>query len=138
MTENNCIFCDIILRKSKGYIIYENDYVCCFLDKYPINKGHVLVVSKKHYEEFVDVDAKTLQEVVHTAQKVTMVLEKILGTDGITIMQNNGVFKDVDHYHMHIVPRFINDGFSWVEPGFEVDEEYFLKFHSNLSNLLKE
>ena len=40
-------------------------------------------------------------------------------------MQNNGIFKDVEHYHMHIVPRFKNDGFSWVDPQVEVEEGEF-------------
>lgn len=120
-----CVFCEIISKREKAYIVYENEYVCCFLDKFPINKGHVLVVPKKHYEEFSMVDSSSLQEVILTAQKITKSLEKILKTDGITIMQNNGIFKDVEHYHMHVFPRFKDDGFAWVEPDIEVSEDDF-------------
>lgn len=120
-----CVFCEIISKKEKAYIIYENDYVCCFLDKFPINKGHVLVVPKKHYQEFSEVDSNSLKEVILTAQKITQALEVLLNTDGITILQNNGVFKDVEHYHMHIVPRFKDDGFSWVEPEIDVNYDDF-------------
>ncbi|WP_369436394.1 HIT domain-containing protein [Lysinibacillus fusiformis] len=63
-------------------MIYENDFVCCFLDKFPINKGHVLVVPKKHYQEFSDVDSQSLSEVILTAQKVSILLKKLLITDG--------------------------------------------------------
>lgn len=42
----NCIFCEIISKNEDACIIYENNYICCFLDKYPINKGHLLVVTK--------------------------------------------------------------------------------------------
>lgn len=138
MVKSECIFCKIISGESKGYIIYKNDYVCCFLDKFPINKGHILVVPKIHYEEFVDVDLRSLNEIINAAQKITKILEKIFKIDGITIMQNNGMFKCVDHYHMHIIPRFNDDGFSWIEPEFEPDEEYFQKLHNSFSHLLND
>lgn len=132
----NCIFCNIISKIEKAYIVYEDEYVCCFLDKYPICKGHVLVVPKKHYEEFSDVDQESLSKVLHAAQQVTIALEKLLHTDGITVMQNNGIFKDVDHYHMHIVPWYKNDGFSWIEPNNEVTENDFVLLNDQLKSVL--
>src|SRR5690625_7204662 len=98
-----CMFCEIIEEKEFAYIIYENKYVCCFLDKYPINKGHTLVVPKKHYQEFSEVDQKSLSQIIIGAQRIATTLEKLFNTDGITVMQNNGIFKDVEHYHMHII-----------------------------------
>ncbi|MEC5423782.1 HIT family protein [Virgibacillus sp. C22-A2] len=128
-----CIFCQIISKKSEAYIIYEDDLMCCFLDKFPINTGHVLVVPKKHYPEFRDVDTLSLHAIMEIAQKVTIALEDILDTDGITVMQNNGMFKDVEHYHMHIIPRFQNDGFSWNEPNVMVASNTF----SSLKDVLQ-
>ena len=121
----SCVFCDIVAKIEKAYIVYETDLVCCFLDKFPINKGHVLVVPKKHYQEFCEVDSKSLSQIILTTQKIAHSLGKILNSDGITIMQNNGVFKDVEHYHMHIIPRFKGDGFSWIEPEINVKEADF-------------
>ncbi|MFD1849923.1 HIT family protein [Oceanobacillus bengalensis] len=118
----SCIFCQIISGESEAHIVYENNLVCAFLDKYPINKGHILVVPKKHDQEFNAVDQEALTAIIHTAQKIAIVLENVLKTDGITIMQNNGIFKDVEHYHMHIVPRFKDDGFAWIEPDVSVSE----------------
>ncbi|RDW18124.1 HIT family protein [Oceanobacillus arenosus] len=131
-----CIFCRIIARESEAYIIYENDYVCCFLDKFPINHGHVLVVPKKHCPEFTEVDQESLLEVIIVAQKVASALEKLLHTDGITIMQNNGIFKDVEHYHMHVVPRFKDDGFAWVEPEIKVNSDVLIKLKVSLLQAL--
>lgn len=51
-------------------------------------------------------------------------------------MQNNGIFKDVEHYHMHIVPRFLNDGFSWVEPIVEVSKEEFITLSERLNEAM--
>ena len=133
---DSCIFCKVISKVEDAYIIYENDYVCCFLDKYPINKGHILVVPKKHYQEFTEVDQNSLAEVMYAAQLISKILEKSLNTDGITVMQNNGIFKDVEHYHMHIIPRFKEDGFSWIEPEIDVSKEEFLSLTNQLREVL--
>jgi len=133
---DTCIFCKVISKVEDAYIIYENDYVCCFLDKYPINKGHILVVPKKHYQEFTEVDRNSLAEVMYAAQLISKILEKSLNTDGITVMQNNGIFKDVEHYHMHIIPRFKEDGFSWIEPEVDVSKEEFLSLTNQLREVL--
>lgn len=136
MTMESCIFCKIISRNAEAYIIYEDEYVCCFLDKYPINKGHILVVPKKHYREFKDVDKDSLSKVILASQQIAIALENLLNTDGITIMQNNGIFKDVDHYHIHIIPRYLNDGFTWIEPEVEVSKEEFNSLGVHLGKIL--
>ncbi|WP_010095634.1 HIT family protein [Ornithinibacillus scapharcae] len=132
----SCIFCNIISKKEDAFIIFENAYVCCFLDKYPINKGHILVVPKIHFQEFSEVDKDSLSHIILASQKVATSLERILNTDGITIMQNNGIFKDVEHYHMHIIPRFLDDGFSWVEPENVVTKEELISISNSLSEIL--
>lgn len=77
-----CIFCEIVHKKAEAYIIYENELVCCFLDKFPINKGHILVVPKTHYQEFSEVEENSLKEVILISQKVAISLEKLFNTDG--------------------------------------------------------
>ncbi|WP_349409961.1 HIT family protein [Pseudalkalibacillus sp. SCS-8] len=124
---DTCLFCEITAGREHAYKVYDNEWVCCFLDKYPINKGHVLVTSKTHYREFTDLDEKSLTEVILAAQKIAEGLESVYNCDGITIMQNNGLFKDVDHYHMHVFPRYKDDGFSWVEPDNQVDRNEFVE-----------
>lgn len=132
----SCIFCDIINGNAKAHVVYEDDMVCCFLDKFPIQPGHVLVVPKRHAAEFSDVDPESLAAVILAAQKVARAIELSLGTDGITVMQNNGAFKDVEHYHMHIVPRYKGDGFSWVEPEIAVSSINFAALERNMKAVL--
>lgn len=81
-------------------------------------------------------DEESLSNIILVSQQVATALEKLLNTDGNTIMQNNGIFKDVEHYHMHIIPRFINDGFSWVEPEIEVSKEEFISLSAKLGKIL--
>jgi histidine triad (HIT) family protein len=84
-------------------------------------------VPKRHAVEFTDVDLESLKAVILAAQKAARAIESTFGTDGITVMQNNGAFKDVEHYHMHIVPRYIGDGFGWTEPEIDLAS---VDFHS--------
>ncbi len=90
--------------------------------------------TKKHFQEFTEVDQDSLAEVMYAAQLLSKILEKVLNTDGITVMQNNGIFKGVKHYHMHIIPHFKEDGFSWIEPENNVSKEEFI----SLTNQLRE
>lgn len=122
-----CIFCEIVHKNVEAYIIYENEHVCCFLDKSPITLGHLLIVPKTHYQEFNDVDKTSLNEVINLAQKMSRALETLFLTDGLTILQENGMFKDVDHYHMHVIPRYKDDGFYLVEPENTVNPEYYME-----------
>lgn len=131
-----CIFCEIVHKKVEAYIIYENEHVCCFLDKSPINLGHLLIVPKTHYQEFNDVDKTSLNEVINLAQKMSKALETLFLTDGLTILQENGIFKDVDHYHMHVIPRYKDDGFYLVEPGNAVKPEDFRQLMVNMQAYL--
>ena len=47
------------------------------------------------------------------SNRIVAALKKTYNPDGYSIMQNGGVFNDVGHYHMHIFPRYKDDGFSW-------------------------
>lgn len=132
----SCIFCEIIHKKVEAHIIFENEYVCCFLDKYPINKGHILIVPKTHYAEFRNVDEKSLSEVMNLAKKMAILLEHLFPTDGITILQENGIFKDVEHYHMHVIPRYKDDGFYLVEPENGVKPEDFMELTIKMQEYL--
>ena len=52
MRDRHCLFCDIIERVESAFIVYENAHAIVFLDKHPINVGHVLVVPPYHVESF--------------------------------------------------------------------------------------
>lgn len=87
---------------------------------------------KKHYEEYSEVPDEVLAEVMRVAKKCAIIMEKMLKTDGITFMQNNGIFKDINHYHLHLIPRFKDDGFGWLEPDYEPTIEEINTFHLEL------
>ena len=131
-----CIFCSIIQKDRPSHILYEDEKVICILDKYPISKGHFLVIPKKHFEEFYEVDDETLASVMKVAKNIGYKVAQLYNADGMTFMQNDGVFKDVPHYHLHGFPRFKSDGFEWIEPNYEPTEEELYKTFQSIKNLL--
>lgn len=113
----DCLGCRITNRVEPDLnIIYEDDHVVCVLDIDPFNEGHTLVLPKVHYHELEEIDQRTLAVITDVTVKISKVLKKLFNPDGITICQNGGVFNDLTHYHVHIIPRYMGDGFSWTEP----------------------
>ena len=106
VNEMDCIFCKIINGDIPSYTLYENDYVKCFLDVNPLSDGHTLIVPKKHFKDLYDIDIETLNEIFKASKIVCELINKKLNSNGIRIVQNNGVLQEVKHYHMHVLPNY--------------------------------
>jgi histidine triad (HIT) family protein len=98
-----CIFCDIVNRKEKAKILFEDKKTLCFLDASPISKGHCLIITKKHCKNILDIPKKELENVIATAQKVA----KKTKADGFNILHASGkdAQQSINHFHIHLVPR---------------------------------
>ena len=105
----DCIFCKIINGDIPSYTIYENDYVKCFLDVNPLSNGHTLVVTKKHFKDLYDIDEEYLLEVNKAAKEIVKLLDDKLSPNGYKLQQNNWNLQEVKHYHLHIVPSYIDN-----------------------------
>ena len=75
----------------------------------PIHNGHTLIIPKKHYENFFDIDEETLHHIFKIAKKMCTLLKEKLNYDGISFCQNNGLGQDVKHYHLHLIPKYHNE-----------------------------
>ena len=106
VNEMDCIFCKIINGDIPSYTIYENEYVKCFLDVNPLSDGHTLILPKKHFKDLYDIDIETLNEIFKASKIVCELINKKLNSNGIRIVQNNGVLQEVKHYHMHVLPNY--------------------------------
>ncbi|MED1951728.1 HIT family protein [Brevibacillus centrosporus] len=114
-----CLGCRLANSLEEVHVIYENEHVCCILDVDPFQEGHTLILPKKHFTDLVDLDIGTATEIMKASQKITTALKKVFRVEGVSVCQNGGIFNDLGHYHMHVIPRFKGDGFSWGEPLFE-------------------
>jgi len=105
--------------------VYEDEWVFAFMDAGQINDGHVIVASKKPYETILDMDDVTTQRLFLVAKKIAHVVQKEFQAEGITLLQANqpAGWQSVPHIHVHVLPRYKNDGVELVwprkEPGIE-------------------
>ena len=107
-----CTFCQIIRKEKQAYLVYEDELCIAFLDAYPVNEGHTLVVPKKHYEDIYDIPEDILARIMKVGKKLAMDYREIFHSIGLNIMQSNGTAakQTVFHFHVHIIPRYQNDG----------------------------
>lgn len=108
-----CIFCKIVAHKAHAEILYESEHVLSFLDINPVNFGHTLVITKKHYDDFLSVPQHELDHMLRAVQTISEVIKNKLDCDGFNIVINNGAAagQTISHFHFHIIPRYDNDDF---------------------------
>ena len=104
---NNCIFCKIVAGEIPSYTVYEDDKTKAFLDIKPVAKGHLLLITKKHYAQFENLPSADLAYVFKIAQKIRPVLKESLGAKYV-VMTVAG--DEIDHFHIQFVPRRADDG----------------------------
>jgi len=110
----SCNFCKIVSRENPASIVYEDDNVLAFMDLYPANVGHTLVVPKEHWETIYDIPEKVLSDLFAVVKRISVAAKKALGAEGISILQFNGRAsgQSVMHFHVHVIPRFRGDAIS--------------------------
>lgn len=113
MQKENCLFCKIVKGEIPSHKIYEDENFLAFLDINPVNKGHTLVIPKKHSRNFLEMENSLIKELFILIKKLAQQIQEKVGADGINILSNNE--KDagqiIFHTHIHIIPRFEKDGF---------------------------
>lgn len=108
----DCVFCKIIAKEIPSTAVYEDADVYAFLDISPVQPGHTLVVPKTHGATLLDVSDDVLAKTIQAVQRVAQAMQRALGFDGFNVTQNNGTAagQSVHHLHMHIIPRYKDDG----------------------------
>ncbi len=107
MTDPNCIFCKIVNKEITAEIVYEDDEMMAFLDINPLVSGDLLLIPKEHYERMPDVPDDLLKNIFLRAKHLMPPMKKALGADPIALVVWG---MDVLHFHIHLIPRYQNDG----------------------------
>ena len=121
----NCIFCDIVDGKRMGHVLYEDDYHIAFLDKYPIDVGHSLIIPRKHSEKITDMDSEEVGNIFAIVPKIAQAILDATDADAFSIGQNNGkaAKQIVPHVHIHIIPRYNGKGTIWTKRQISNEDE---------------
>ena len=109
-----CIFCELIHGGGEVSICYEDSQALAFMDIQPVNVGHVLVVPREHYESLADVPSDLARHLFDVALRLAPIVRRLADADGLNVIVNSGASagQDVFHYHVHVIPRRRDDGFT--------------------------
>lgn len=112
MKNDNCIFCKIAAGEIPSKTLYEDEEFRVILDLGPATRGHALILPKNHYANLYELPEDMAGNVMKLAKKMTSVMTEKLVCDGFNLVQNNGELagQTVFHFHMHLIPRYKDDG----------------------------
>ena len=107
-----CIFCAIVAGEAPSLRVYEDDHVVAFLDINPATVGHALVVPRTHVADVWEADGEVLGHVMRGAAHVARLARDRLAAPGVNLVQATGpvAWQTVFHLHVHVVPRYPDDG----------------------------
>ncbi|HTN65423.1 MAG TPA: HIT family protein [Burkholderiaceae bacterium] len=110
--------------------VYEDQHVFAFMDAGQVNPGHVLVATKIAYETLMDADEESAAAMMRAARRIARAVQAAFEPDGMTILQANkpAGWQTVPHLHLHVLPRYHDDGvgLTWPrkDPGIERLRDY--------------
>jgi diadenosine tetraphosphate (Ap4A) HIT family hydrolase len=116
-----CVFCN---RVVSGELVVKNDLAVAFLDAFPLNPGHCLVVPRRHESDFLALTPEEKAAVWALVAFVRRHIEADRTPDGYNIGINVGeaAGQTVAHAHLHVIPRYLGDvpdargGIRWIIP----------------------
>jgi histidine triad (HIT) family protein len=112
MASQDCLFCKIIAKQIPAQVVYEDGHAFAFLDIHPSAPGHTMVIPKMHVPNLLELPEDEVGPLFRAVQHVAGMLSKALAPDGITMGANQGRAsgQEVDHLHVHLMPRWHGDG----------------------------
>ena len=98
--------------------VYEDELIFAFMDAGQVNDGHVIVASKHPYPTLLDADEATAMALMRVAHRIAHAVQSAFAPEGMTILQANGAagWQTVPHLHLHVLPRYANDGVGLTWP----------------------
>ena len=125
MKKEDCIFCKIANGEIPSATIFEDRDFRVMLDIGPATRGHVLILTKEHYDNIYEIDAETAGKLFSLASVIARAMKKVLNCDGMNILQNNGTVagQTVFHFHLHLIPRYEGDQVQVTWPQGSITEE---------------
>ena len=117
---DDCIFCKIVNREIPSLIVYEDEYTMVFMDIAKDVDGDMVAIPKMHVKNILDCDIETMNHLMYAVKKFSEYLVDECGYQGVNLLNASGesAGQSVSHFHIHIIPRKINDSVdAW--PNFE-------------------
>jgi histidine triad (HIT) family protein len=112
------VFCEILRGESPATFTHQDDTVIAIMDIQPITHGHMLVIPREHAVLMADLNETAAMRTFRVARQLASVVRSTLGASGVNLFVADGevAFQDVPHFHVHVIPRYPNDGFGLSFP----------------------
>jgi len=119
-TEHGCPFCN----PAEKDILTRNDLAYARADRFPVSRGHVLVIPFRHYQSFFDSTKEERSALLDLIIEMRVRIDELHHPEGYNIGVNVGRYagQAVMHLHFHVIPRYKGDakghhgGMRWVIP----------------------
>ena len=109
--KNDCLFCKIINNELPSSTVYEDNLIKIVMNINPNTNGHLLILPKKHYVNILDIDEEIITHSLKVVrEKIYPLLKEKLACEGLTLAENNELGQEIRHFHIHLIPRYKNDG----------------------------
>jgi len=108
----DCLFCKINEELIPSKTLYEDNIVRVFMDIHPISDGHLLIIPKKHVEDFMAIDGETISHIYEIAKKMKDYIYLTLDPVGLKLVSNYGTAQEIKHFHLHLIPIYKNQEFT--------------------------
>jgi diadenosine tetraphosphate (Ap4A) HIT family hydrolase len=107
------VFCDIVAGRSPASIVHDDADVIAFLDLYPIQEGHTLVIPRTHVVDAASCPPSLAGHLFAVASDLGQRLVRAVGAEGFNVWTANGkaAGQEVFHLHLHVLPRVSDDAF---------------------------
>ncbi len=133
----DCIFCKIITKQIPAKILNETSHSICFLDAFPLAKGHVLVIPKKHHQKIQEMSDDENSDLFSLVHNMISKVDSITGSTLIAIHNGKIAGQEIPHVHVHLVPRSESDSAGPIHSMFDTSLQLSNSDIEKYYNLLK-
>ena len=133
----NCVFCKIISGKISTIFLKETPNSICFLDAFPLAKGHVLVIPKNHHQKIQDMSVEENMDLFSLVHLIISKVDSITGSTLVAVHNGVDAGQEVPHVHVHLVPRSKDDSAGAIHSMFNSTPKLSESEINDLYNKLK-
>jgi histidine triad (HIT) family protein len=135
MADPDCLFCKLVAGEIPSHKIDEDDKTLAFMDINPWTRGHALVIPKAHSRNVYDIEPADLAAMHAAAQRVARRMRDRLASEGVNIIQSSEpvAMQTVFHTHVHVIPRYSDDGLRLPAHPQAADDEELAQLAEELS-----
>ena len=107
MIKISCIFCTL----SENRVKLENEYAIAIYDKYPVNEGHMLIISRRHFKNYFEATKEEVVALNNLLKEAREYLDTNYNPEGynIGVNINEAAGQTIMHLHIHLIPRYKGD-----------------------------